>query len=59
VRVSVPFPDQAFNPLGEDGSLPGAGAGDNQHGPVDVLNGFALAIVGKERSETANRLRRH
>ena len=58
VGVSVSLADQALNALSQDGSLASASARDHQHGSMDVLDGFALAIVGSKRSGTGVRLRR-
>jgi hypothetical protein len=45
----VAFVDKVGDPLGEDTGLSRACAGDNQHGPVDVLDGLALVLVRFER----------
>ena len=50
VRLGVALADQAFDAVGQDRSLAGAGAGDHQHGSVDMFDGFALAIVWSERN---------
>jgi hypothetical protein len=39
------FLDQVGDALGEDRSLARTGPGDDQHGSVDVLDGFALTLV--------------
>ena len=36
--------------MNQDGSFAGAGASHDEHWSVDVIDGFALAIVGKEWS---------
>jgi hypothetical protein len=55
-RLRVTFIDQAGDAVDEDRSLARAGAGDHQHGSTDVLDSFALAIVGSKRSGTGVRL---
>jgi hypothetical protein len=35
--------------MDENRCFTSAGTCDNQHGPVSMLDGFALAIVGKKR----------
>ena len=52
VGPGVSFADQVGDAPGEDGGLPRARAGDDQHRPVDVLDRFALALVRLERSGT-------
>jgi hypothetical protein len=54
----VAFADQALDAMGQHRGLASAGARDHQHGSVDVLDGFALAIVRSERSGAETRLRR-
>jgi hypothetical protein len=48
----VSFADQVCDAPGEDGGLPGARAGDDQHRPVNMFDSFALALVGLERAGT-------
>jgi hypothetical protein len=43
--LSVTLADEAGNALREHQRLAGTGAGDNQHGPTDVLDGLKLAII--------------
>ena len=52
VGPGVSFADQVGDAPGEDGGLPGACAGDDQHRPVDMLDSFALALVRLERPGT-------
>ena len=58
VRISVAFPHQTLDAMRQDGSFPGARAGYDQHGSVNVLNGFTLSIIRSERDRTGVRLRR-
>ena len=58
VGLGMTLADQAFNAVGENGSLAGARAGDDQHGATHVFDSLALAIVGSEGSGTGVRLRR-
>ncbi len=46
VGARTALTDQMGNTLREDSRLSGAGAGQNQHRAMDVLNGFPLAFVG-------------
>ena len=43
--------------MGEHRRLTGAGARYHQHGPVDMLNSLALAIIGNEGRSAGSRLR--
>ena len=52
VRPGVPFAHQVGDALGEDGGLARARAGNDQHRPVDVFDGFALAFVRFECPRT-------
>ena len=52
VGPGVSFADQMGDAPGEDGGLPRARAGDNQHRPVDMFDSFALALVRLERPGT-------
>jgi hypothetical protein len=40
--------NQASNTMDEDRCFAGAGACDNQHRSVNMVDGFTLAIVGKK-----------
>ena len=52
VGPGVAFADQMGDAPGENGGLARARAGDDQHRPVDVFDGFALALVRLERPRT-------
>ena len=41
--------DEASDAVNQDRSFSGAGSGHDQHRPVNVRDGFALAIVGNKR----------
>jgi hypothetical protein len=43
--------------MNQNRSFPGAGSRHDQHWPVNVLNGFALAIVGDELCRMGLRFR--
>ena len=58
VGIGVALSDQPLNALGQDRSLTCACARHYQHGSVDMLDSFALAIVCNEWSGTEVRLRR-
>ena len=49
LRLRVPLLDQAGNAVDQDRSFPCAGSRDHQHRSVNVLNRFALAIIGNKR----------
>jgi len=44
----VTFANQPFDAVGEHRGLAGSSSGDNQHRPMEVLDGCALAIVRNE-----------
>ena len=48
VGAGVASADQVCDAADEDGGLAGASAGDDQQGPVQVLDGLALVVVGLE-----------
>src|SRR4051812_43943323 len=48
VGPRVSLGDQARNAMGEDRGLAGSGTGDDQHRPVNVLDGLPLALVRNE-----------
>lgn len=48
VGASMVFANEAHDALDKDRGLAGTGAGDYQHGPVNVLDGLALPLVGLE-----------
>ena len=52
IGPGVAFADQMGDTPGEDGGLACARAGNDQHRSVDVFDGFALALIGLERSRT-------
>jgi hypothetical protein len=54
----VAVADQALNAMGEDGSLARARTRYHQHGAVNVLDGFALTIIGNKRSGAGTDFRR-
>ena len=47
MRLGVPFVDQPLDAMSQDGGFARASAGHHQHRPMDMLDGFALAIVWK------------
>ncbi len=49
VGTGMALADQAGDAPGKDSGLPRTCAGDDQHGPVDVFDGFPLALVRLER----------
>ena len=52
VGPRMTFANQIRDALGQNCGLPRARTGDDQERTVDVLNSFALAVVGLERSRT-------
>ena len=48
VGAGVAFADKVGDALNEDGRLPRAGSGDDEHGTGDVFDGLALAFVGND-----------
>ena len=48
VRLRVSLLNQTGNAMDENRRFAGAGAGYNQHRSVNMVDRFALAIVGKE-----------
>ncbi len=58
VGVSVSLANQAFDAMSENRSLASACTCEHEHGSVDMLDGFALALVGNKGRGAANRFRR-
>ena len=58
VGVGVALAHQTLDAVSENRSLACAGARNHEHGSVDVLDGFALALVGNKGRRAANRFRR-
>lgn len=50
LRLRMFLLDEARDTVNEDRSFTGAGSGHDEHWSVHVLDGFALAIVGKKWS---------
>ena len=50
VRAGVPFADEVGHALREHGGFPGAGASDDQHRAIDMLDGLPLTLIGNDLS---------
>jgi hypothetical protein len=47
--LRVALADEARNAIHQDRCLPGPRAGHHEHGPMHMLDGLALAIIGNKR----------
>ena len=58
VGAGMALLNELLDAVSKDRSLSGAGAGDHEHRPMDVLDGLFLVVIRNEWSSTEIRLRR-